>query len=187
MSYRIEYQWASFVLDATVAPGLPEPRYVIAIEAGSNNLTETDRLGRERRVRDWEIGMIGTKRQVLRQATRFASECEGGMLKPRGRSCSPESYIRRIRRLLARPSEPVRSLDKLRLSVDLPDTHPLAKSEGEPGFVYYAETRFGRDRVKLIPLQPASYARYFELIDPYLDDFSILPFSAGEVFSMPRS
>ncbi len=41
--------------------GAAEARFVIAIEGGPNNVTERSHTGRERRSRDWYIGMIGTQ------------------------------------------------------------------------------------------------------------------------------
>jgi len=187
MSYRIEYQWACFVIDEGMVEGLAEPRFAIAIEGGDNNLTEVGRDGRERRVRTWEIGMIGTHRQVLRQATRFASACEGAMLRPRGRCCTPEAYIRRIRGLMREPQDRSRTLGHLALAARFPAKHAVASGAKEPGFTYYPETSFGQEFVKLIPLWKENWARYFELIDPYLDDFSLAPWSAGQVHAMPRS
>jgi hypothetical protein len=76
MSYRIEYQWACLEISADIAMGLQEPHYVVAIEGGDNNLTTRDRNGRERRVRDWEIGMIGTRSQVMTQAAYYGQACD---------------------------------------------------------------------------------------------------------------
>lgn len=97
MSYRIEYQWAAFTI-AGAPLGLSEDRFILAIEGGDNNVREA-RTGK--RARSWEACMVGTQNQVLRQAVYFAGACEGGGLQPKGRCCKPESYIRRIRELLA--------------------------------------------------------------------------------------
>lgn len=187
MSYRIEYQWMCLPITANFAEGLSETHYVIAIEGGCNNLTTVDRDGRERRSREWEVGMIGTERQILRQTTRFASACEGAMLRPRGRTCTPEAYIRRIRRLLKTPKGPSWTLGHLGLGARLPAAHPLVSGAEEPGFSYFPERRFGEDFVKLIPTWRDQWARYFELLGPYLDDFSLSPWSTGHIHLMPGS
>lgn len=186
MSYRIEYQWTGLVLTAQTCPGLDEPRWVIAVEGGDNNCY-VEQHGRARRARDWEISMIGTERQVLRQATRWASACEGGMLKPGGRDCSPEAYIGRIRRLLAQPVMPQMALNHLGLGARLAADHPLAARDPEPGFTLYPHREFGEERVKLIPAGCAHWARYFALIDPWLEDFSLSPWRTGELYGLPRS
>lgn len=90
MSYRIEYQWAA--LRTTVAG---EARFVIAVEGGDNNIGDARRAARR-----WEACMIGSARQVLKQAVGFAASCESEMLRPLGRRCSAEAYIRRIRCLV---------------------------------------------------------------------------------------
>jgi hypothetical protein len=97
MSHRIEYQWEVFRV--TLPNREADERFVVAIEGGDNNLinTQTGRCARR-----WEVGMIGTTTQVLKQAVEAAGACEGGMLKPGGRDGTPESYIRCIRQLLER-------------------------------------------------------------------------------------
>ena len=99
MSYVIEYQYAMYRIPPTDT-GLEEDRYVIAVEAGSNNCFDGSG-GNARRSREWGVCMLGTETQVIRRAVHAAGGCEGGMLKPMGRDCTPEAYIRRIRRLLA--------------------------------------------------------------------------------------
>lgn len=101
MSYQIDYNYHALRVDGTELDQLPndqhEDRFVVIIETGPSNCYGHS----NRRVRDWQVCMIGTHDQVIQQTIRFAAECEGGMLKVRGRDCTPESYIRRIRRILA--------------------------------------------------------------------------------------
>jgi hypothetical protein len=186
MSYRIEYQWACLAITAEQSPGLTQPRFAIAIEGGDNNCYVQQR-GLGRRARDWNIGMIGTAHQVLRQATRFASSCETGMLKPQGRDCSPEAYVARIRRLLANPMEPSLTLCYLALAARLPSDHPIALAEPVEPFTYYPDTSFGRAIVKLIPPGRDHWSTYFEMLDPYLNNYSLAPWSVGQVYGLPTS
>mgnify|MGYP006379730483 CR=1 FL=1 len=104
MSYRIEYQWASWKLSASPETGGVD-RFVIAIEGGDNNLRDAVT---GKRVRSWDVCMLGSAVQVLRQAVYLAGACEGGSLKPGSRDCSPEAYIRRIRRLIEEGAPPAR-------------------------------------------------------------------------------
>ena len=186
MSYRIEYQWACLAITREQSADLTQPRFAIAIEGGDNNCYVHEH-GRSRRARDWGIGMIGTADQVVRQATRFAASCEGGMLKPQGRDCSPEAYIARIRRLLANPMEPSVTLGYLGLGARLPSDHPIAVAAPVEPFTYYPDTSFGRPIVKLIPPGRDHWGRYFNMLDPYLDDFTLAPWRVGQIYGLPRS
>ena len=58
MSYRIEYQWASWKLSASPETG------------------GVDRFVTGKRVRSWDVCMLGSAVQVLRQAVYFAGACE---------------------------------------------------------------------------------------------------------------
>lgn len=94
MSYEIIYQYnVHRVAESQVKDGVP--RYVLSIEAGSNNCYVGNK-----RARSWQIMAVGTHDEVLRQTVRLASSCEGGMLKPGGKDCTPEAFIGRVRRLL---------------------------------------------------------------------------------------
>ena len=192
MSYRIEYQWFGLRITSDVAPGLVEPRFVIAIEGGDNNLTTMGRHGVERRARSWDIGMIGTETQVLRQATRFGSYCESGELKPAGKHCTPEAYIRRIRRAMAEAqdlwvSDPRLLQVYLGLGAELPASHPLAMNAPIKGFSYLPEGRFGKTWVKFQPVGPEHWATFFAALDPYVDDFSLPPYRMGQIWGLPSS
>lgn len=95
MSYEIIYQYnVHRVGGAELRDGLP--RYILSIEAGSNNCYEAG----NKRSRSWQVMAVGTHDEVLRQTVRLASSCEGGMLKPGGKDCTPEALIGRVRRLL---------------------------------------------------------------------------------------
>lgn len=186
MSYWIEYRAAAFVLPAD-ALGRAEPRFVIAIEGGPNNVTTVDRAGRERRARDWHLSMIGTRTQVLRQAVMAAACCEGGSLKPLGRSTTPEAYIGRIRRLLRTAS--VGFERHVTLSAKVPEGHPLAPPAEAAGYVIYPTTEYGEAVVKLIPPQQTAthWAAYFDLIDPHLDAGEIDASRLGQIWGLPAS
>ena len=56
MSYRIEYQWASWRLTAGPDTGGVD-RFVIAIEGGDNNLRDAVT---GKRARSWEVCMLGS-------------------------------------------------------------------------------------------------------------------------------
>lgn len=186
MSYWIEYQAACFRLEAARL-GSSEDRFVIATEAGSNNLTERSAGGRERRVREWSISMLGTRQQVLRSALRTAAACAGGNLQVRSTRVSPETYYRRIKRLLANPCS---SFDAhVTLSATVAEGHVLIAQASACGYVVYPETSWGQTRVKLIPPSqvPSEWARYFELVDPFLDDGSIEPHALGQIFGLRAS
>lgn len=186
MSYWIEYQAAAFVLTADTL-GRAEPRFVIATEGGSNNVTTVGRSGRERGVRDWYLSMIGTRTQVLRQAVMAAASCEGGALKPLGRHTTPEAYIGRVRRLLATASAEFER--HVTLSAKVPDGHPLVPLAGAAGYVVYPTTEYGESVVKLIPPQQsaADWAAFFDLIDPHLDVGDIDPSRLGQVWGLRAS
>ncbi len=68
--------------------------------------------------------MLGSAEQVLKQAVYFAGACEGGSLKPGSRDCSPEAYIRRIRRLIEDYAPPARGC--WYPFVRVAEAHPLA-------------------------------------------------------------
>ena len=120
MSYRIEYQWACWKLTAGPDTGGVD-RFVVAIEGGDNNLRDAVT---GKRARSWEVCMLGSAEQVLKQAVYFAGACEGGSLKPGSRDCSPEAYIRRIRRLIEDDAPPARGC--WYPSVRVAEAHPLA-------------------------------------------------------------
>lgn len=120
MSYRIEYQWTSWKLTAGPDTGGVD-RFVVAIEGGDNNLRDAVT---GKRARSWEVCMLGSAEQVLKQAVYFAGACEGGSLKPGSRDCSPEAYIRRIRRLIEEDTPPARGC--WYPSVRVAEAHPLA-------------------------------------------------------------
>ena len=192
MSHWIEYQSACFTLtDTAASAGTPSqpggPRYVIACEGGSNNLTQRGPDGRERRVREWYIAMLGTRQQVMRQAVRIAAACEGGDLKPTGRCATPEQYIARVRRQLLAPRPDVER--HITLSARVPEHHELIALAAAEGYVVYPDSFCGQTEVKLIPKRQdrGSWADYLRLLDPYLDDGSLSPALLGQVWLQPRS
>lgn len=137
MSYRIEYQWASWKLAARPELGGVD-RFVIAIEGGDNNLRDA-MTGK--RVRSWDVCMLGSIEQVLRQAVDFAGACAGGSLKPGSRDCTPEAYIRRIRRLVEGATSSVGG--RWYPSVRIAETHPLVGHAKQMGLPVEREQRYG--------------------------------------------
>ena len=186
MSYWIEYQTACFKLDGELL-GMDEARFVVACEGGSNNLTERGPYGRERRVREWYVAMLGTRIQVLRQAVKTAAACEGCGLRAGGRTVSPEEYIGKIRRQLRAPRYDFER--HVTLSARVPEHHALIEIAAAADYVVYPETSFRETEVKLIPRvqNPATWAGYFRMLDDYLDDGSIRPGQLGQVWHLPQS
>jgi hypothetical protein len=74
MSHRLEYQWTAFHVPAA-SLGMTDDRFVIAIEGGDNNVCDA-RTGK--RSRSWDVGMIGSRVQVLRQAVRWQAHAKAG-------------------------------------------------------------------------------------------------------------
>lgn len=169
MSYRIEYQWLALVVDG-VGGGAAEPRFVVAVEGGDNNVTTRVWTGRrfvERRTRRWEVCMLGTARQVLRQAVAFGGACERGCLRPLGRECSPEAYVGRVRRLVAWAGPPpcgVGWAPDVRVAVG----HPALAYAESLGLASREEVRFGHRSVR-IDLPQTDRHRVFDFVDRYPD------------------
>jgi hypothetical protein len=137
MSYRIEYQWASWKLAASPSLGGVD-RFVIAIEGGDNNLRDSVT---GKRVRSWDVCMLGSREQVLRQAVDLAGACEGGSLKPGSRNCTPEAYIRRIRCLVEGAT--TAASGRWYPSVRVAETHPLVDHARQMGLPIEREQRYG--------------------------------------------
>ncbi len=162
MSYRIEYQWTAFAI-AGAPLGLAEDRYVIAIEGGDNNVY--DRYT-SKRSRDWEACMVGTRNQVLRQAVKFSGACESGCLKPHGQDCTPERYIRRIRRLLDSAKEADARghwRPRLRAAAD----HPAVAELRQLGLEPRQEQRYGVTSA-VIEVPGEHLGAYFQVIDRHV-------------------
>lgn len=179
MSHRIEYQWAAFHLPA--APlGLDMDRYLIAIEGGDNRTFSGPRGKRARR---WDACMVGNCHQVLRQAVKFAGACEGGGLQPHGRRCTPENYIRRIRRLREEAATTTpQGYWRARLQAD--PAHPAVEALRRLGLEPRLEAGLGATRAIVEPSRE-HFAVYFELIDRHIDDLPA--WCWFEVFGLPAS
>lgn len=80
-----------------------ERSYYLLLElAGDNNVTTTSPAGREVGHRTWSVIEYGNDTRIMESAVRRAEFCEGGNMSLYGqRYTSPESYIRRIRCVLA--------------------------------------------------------------------------------------
>jgi hypothetical protein len=80
--------------------GASEDHFLVMMQVGSSNCYET-KTGR--RAREWSATGFGTYEQVLTGEIGIASDLEGGMVrwKSMGTRTSPESYISRVRRMLA--------------------------------------------------------------------------------------
>jgi len=85
--------------------------------------------------------MLGSAEQVLKQAVYFAGACEGGSLKPGSRDCSPEAYVRRIRRLIEDDAPPARGC--WYPSVRVVEAHPLAVHATQLDLTIEREQRYG--------------------------------------------
>jgi hypothetical protein len=171
MSYRIEYQWVAY--RETVNGG---DRFVVAIEGGDNNVWTGSK-----RARSWSACMLGTADQVLRQAVYFAGACEGGSLKPAGRDCTPEAYIRRIRRLIAgaSPCAPGRWYP----AVELDPAHSAVAFLVDHGCERRDLTRFGSP-VAAFELRESQRSLVFELADRFPD---LMAWALAKVSGLPAS
>lgn len=102
MSHHIYYRFlASRVPGAALADGID--RFFVCIENGDSRTYEHSGAN-ARRARDWHVKMFGTLEDILEQACFYAVECEKGELKIQGKSCTPESYIKKIRNLVEQAS-----------------------------------------------------------------------------------
>lgn len=171
MSYRIEYQWACFR-----EPGTHGDRFVVAIEGGDNNVW----IG-SKRARCWSVCMLGSADQVLRQTVYFAGACEGGGLKPGGRDCSPEAYIRRIRRLLDDAALP--SVGRWYPSIELNENHPAVQYLGKRGCERRDVVRYGH-RFAAYELRQGEHALVFDLAAEFPD---LMAWNLAKVSGLPAS
>lgn len=178
MSYRLEYQWGAFHIPAA-SLGLAEDRFVIAIEGGDNNVSHA-RTGK--RARSWDACMIGTKVQVLRQAVYLAGSCDGGSLQPHGRYCTPESYIRRIRRLLEGPAHLRRGYWRPQLRIN--PTHAVVADLRALGMEPSIEKWYGDERA-VVAFPSDRQGDFFRLIDRYGDELPA--WCWAEVAGLPAS
>lgn len=97
MSYHIEYR---YLVTRVPAEELADrvDRFFVCIEAGDSNCY--DHSGpRARRSRSWRVGMLGTMDDIMEQACYYAVGCDEG-LRVQGKTCTPESYIKKIRSLV---------------------------------------------------------------------------------------
>ena len=171
MSYRIEYQWAAFR-----EPAVRGDRFVIAIEGGDNNVWTGSK-----RARSWSVCMLGSPHQVLRQAVYFAGACEGGGLKPGGRDCSPEAYIRRIRRLVEGAGLP--SAGRWYPSIELEEKHPAVQYLAKHGCERRDIIRYGH-RLVAYELRESERGLVFDLADEFPE---LMAWNLAKVSGLPAS
>jgi hypothetical protein len=183
MSYTIEYQHRAFRIDL---PGASVPRFAVAIEAGSNNCYSV-RNGIERRSRDWELGMLGTRQQVMRQAVQAASNCEVRGIRLRGRAISPESYILKVRKLLRDAVPANAGLGYLVFAARVDPDHVLASAPLPHAFARENERWCGSESVLVRPQGMPEWAEFFELVHDHLDNGSLVPWRCGHVLGLPSS
>jgi len=183
MSYTIQYQWRAFRLGLSEFDPTAPDRYAVAIESGSSNCFDRG----WHRSRSWHITMLGTHRQVLRQAVYMAGYCELGELKQRGRDITPEGYIGKVRRLLDQAPEANSGFGHLVFAARVGSTHALAGADLPTGFSRDSERWYGSDVVRVRPPGMPEWPQFFALIDPYLDDESLPPYACGEVYGLPSS
>ncbi len=178
MSYRLEYQWGAFHVPAKPL-GLTADRFIVAIEGGDNNVCHS-KTGK--RARSWDACMIGTKEQVLKQAVSFAGACEGGGLQPYGRNCTPEAYIRRIRRLVDGPA--YLQLGWWSAELRVATTHAIVDDVRKLGLELEIRKRYGKDQAT-VSFPSGSYGDFFQLIDKYGAELPAWCFA--EVRGLPSS
>jgi hypothetical protein len=171
MSYRIEYQWASFRESTSQGEW-----FVVAIEGGDSNLWT-----RTKRARSWSVCMLGSADQVLRQAVNFAGACEGGSLKPAGRDCSPEAYIRRIRRLVEGSESP--TFGRWYPAVELDPAHPAVGYLAAAGCERRATARFGQ-QLAAFDLKDDQRSLVFDVADRFPD---LMAWALAKVSGLPES
>jgi hypothetical protein len=171
MSYRIEYQWASFLERSARGD-----RFVIAIEGGDNNVWTGGK-----RARSWSVCMLGSADQVLRQAVYFAGACEGGGLKPGGRNCSPEAYIRRIRRLVEDAGMP--RAGRWYPSIEIDQTHPAVQYLAERECERRDVLRYGR-ALAAFELREGQRGLVFDLAAKFPD---LMAWNLAKVSGLPAS
>lgn len=102
MSSTIFYHETILRIPASHA-GTAEDLFVHLCQGGSSNCYELGRNGRDgRRSRNWQVNAFGTEKQVLTLGIKVAGDLEGGMLKLGSATkwSKPETYIKRVRRLL---------------------------------------------------------------------------------------
>lgn len=186
MSHWIEYQSACFLIPDGFR-GVKGTRFLIASEGGSNNLTQRTPGGQERRVREWYVSMVGRRDDVLRQAVRIAGDCEGMSLRLKGRTITPEAYIRRTRRLLAKPRTDAD--EHISLVASVTAGHPLVSRAAHFGMTTVPEKCFGEELVHVYPPIQAEpdWGAFFRAVDPFLFDGSIQPGRLGQVWGLPPS
>lgn len=157
MSYRIEYQWVA--LRTTVAG---QERFVVAVEGGDNNIGDARRAARR-----WEACMMGSAQQVLKQAVLFAGSCESELLRPLGRRCSAEVYIRRIRGLVE-GRERAADGGYWLPDVVVPAGHPALLYAQEMRWAQEPRSRFGCSEVH-VEIPPLQKELVFQLVDRFSD------------------
>ena len=178
MSHRLEYQWTAFHVPAA-SLGMTDDRFVVAIEGGDNNVCDATT---GKRSRSWNVGMIGSRVQVLRQAVRVAGACEGGNLQPFGRRCTPEAYVRRIRALLDGPDCLASGHWRARLRVR-PD-HPVLGELESIGLAFRIEKRYGENEA-WAEFATDRWPDFFGLIDRY--GLDVPPWRWAEVVGLSSS
>jgi hypothetical protein len=125
--------------------------------------------------------MIGTEIQVIKIAVEMAACCEGGILKPLGRDCTPESYIRRIRRLLEAPPGLERGWWSARLRV--PPSHAAVSLAKSLGLQITERVWYGEPEA-IVHFESSELPRFFEFVDCFPD---VRPWRFAEVGGLPRS
>lgn len=177
MSYRLEYQWQAWQV-AGSSLGLSEDRFVVAIEGGDNNVRDAVT---GKRARSWDVCMLGTRAAVLKSAVDFAGACEGGSLKPAGRDCTPEAYIRRIKKLLEHPA--VDGAGRWVPAVRLPEQDAAVADLMTMGLESRRFERYGQAQVQFVFPQDR-LGEFFEFADRH----QRLPaWRLAEVVGLPAS
>lgn len=90
----------------------------------------------------------------------------GGSLKPGSRDCSPEAYIRRIRRLIEEGAPPARG--NWYPSIRVAEAHPLSTYAKHSGLAIEREQRYG-DWLTRVLLTEGQRNLVFDIADRFTD------------------
>ena len=119
---------------------------------------------------------------MLKQAVYYAGACEGGSLQPHGRRCTPEAYIRRIRRLIDGPAYLQNGWWPAQLSVNV--IHAIVADVREIGLEPKVEQCYGQERA-VVQFSQERHPEFFRIVDKYSGDLPAWRFA--EVNSLPSS
>ncbi|UUZ66245.1 hypothetical protein LP417_35100 (plasmid) [Polaromonas sp. P1-6] len=101
MSTTVIVHQAAFKLPLKTVEG--KELFVVVAQVGDSNCFEAGLDGRcGRMARAWQSMFFGTAESIMCDAIRYSSDFEGGMVRMSGEKATPEKYIARVRRQLAK-------------------------------------------------------------------------------------